>query len=155
AAVRPRHRLMLESLENRVVLDATPVPAIGILSGTAFVDSNNDGIRQGNEIAIPGLTLLLTGTDLNNKAVTDTVGTDATGKYQFVNVPVGNYQITSLNAGDLLNGKISVGNLGGTVFGNTIAQISIGAGQAGVNFDFGVRGLSSTGVNLRQLLSST
>ncbi len=49
----------------------------GSLAGSVFLDANNDGVRNGGEAGIAGVTVTLTGTDASGAAVSRTATTDA------------------------------------------------------------------------------
>ena len=64
-----------------------------------WLDVDRDGVQDGDEKGIAGVTLSITNTD--GSAVTDVFGnpvttmtTDANGKYLFENLPVGQYKVT-------------------------------------------------------------
>ena len=63
------------------------------MSGTAFLDSNQDGIKGKGEIALPGQTLYI---DYNGNGTFDdgdvSTVTDGSGNYRF-KVPVDSYRI--------------------------------------------------------------
>ncbi len=87
-------RLGFERLEDRT----TPATASGIITGTAFVDSNANGIFDNGEFRLPGVSVQLTGTvnfvspgDSANVDVSTT--TDANGNYTFNNVLPGTYSV--------------------------------------------------------------
>lgn len=69
----------------------TPVPTVIIhnISGTAFVDSNGNGKQDAGEAGYTGLNINLTG------PFSGSTITDSSGKYSFINIPVGNYSISA------------------------------------------------------------
>jgi cyclophilin family peptidyl-prolyl cis-trans isomerase len=148
-------KLQLEALEDRclpAVGPSTVLPAA--LTGTAFVDTNNNGHRDANELVLPGATVSLSGTDFQGKAVSATTGTDAHGVYKFIEVNPGTYQL-GLSTIFFVNGTSAVGSQGGVVSGSTIASILIPPGQTLVNYDLAVLGLVLDQVSLRDCLAST
>src|SRR5205814_854506 len=71
----------------------------GSLGGTVFDDINNDGVQQGVEEGLPGITLALTGTNYLGQSVGPiTAVTDANGKYSFTNLVPGTYKIVESQA---------------------------------------------------------
>ncbi|WP_353422130.1 SdrD B-like domain-containing protein [Staphylococcus simulans] len=71
-------------------VEPTPVPATYNLGDYVWEDSNKDGIQNSNEVGIEGVTVTLTKPD--GSVVTTT--TDANGKYEFTDLPNGEYTIT-------------------------------------------------------------
>ena len=75
-----------------------PPPATSSLSGYVYCDVNDDGIREANEMGIGGVTMTLTGTDVDGKSVDLTVLTSSAsndaGYYSFPNLVAGTYTIT-------------------------------------------------------------
>ena len=68
------------------------------ISDLVWLDANGDGVPQTNEAGLPGVTLYLcTATPCNAGSAVATTVTDATGKYQFGNLPAGNYYVTVVN----------------------------------------------------------
>ena len=56
------------------------------LTGTVFLDANNDGARDLNEPGIGAVRMTLTGNDDLGNAVNLTVTTDANGNYSFIDL---------------------------------------------------------------------
>src|SRR5262249_20140982 len=66
------------------------------LSGSVYDDTNNNGIREGGEAGIGGVTVRLTGIDDLGNTVSLTTVTDGSGSYSFQNLRAGMYQITEI-----------------------------------------------------------
>lgn len=66
----------------------TPIPLYSI-SGTLFVDADNDEIQDAGESGYEGRTITLSG------AASRTATTDASGAYSFANLNAGNYTVTA------------------------------------------------------------
>ena len=149
-------KLHLEALEDRF-LPATSVNQVvpAALTGTAFIDHNQNNVLDANEIVLPGATVTLTGTDYQNKAVKATAVTDANGVYQFLQVNPGTYQVSLSTNGSFLVGGASAGSNGGIVSGSVISSISITQGETLVGYNLAVQGLANQGISLRQFLSTT
>ncbi len=81
----------LETLEPRMLL--------ATIQGTLFEDLNGDGVRAPEDPALqmPGITVFL---DQNQNGVLDTgedsTTTDASGSYEFTELPVGDYTVAQL-----------------------------------------------------------
>ena len=118
----------------------------GSLSGSVYNDINNNGIREGTEAGIPGITVTLTGTnDLGT--ITPVVAiTDVSGNFSFVRLRPGTYVITETQPLDFVDGLDTAGSLGGsTAVKNVISAIPLAAGQNGIVYIFGERGTGVTG----------
>ena len=67
------------------------------ISGTVFMDMNNNGTQQGADPALANVQIDLTGTDWQGNAVSLSVLTDASGNYSFTDLPppnAGGYTVT-------------------------------------------------------------
>ncbi|MBA1274137.1 DUF7933 domain-containing protein [Stutzerimonas azotifigens] len=84
------------------------------LSGSVFVDLNNDGTRQSGESGLPGVLIELVGTDASGSPVSRSTTTDGNGDYRFTDLPPGTYRITEPNQPDgTTNGISRAGNSDG------------------------------------------
>ena len=86
--------LRFETLEVRSLLSVTLLPTI---SGTVFHDLNGNGVDNG-EPGLAGITVTLfqdngSGQFSASDQVVGSTQTDASGKYQFADVPVGTYWV--------------------------------------------------------------
>ena len=94
----------------------------GTLSGSVYLDNNNDGVRQPADSGISGVTVTLSGTDAAGNAVNRSAVTDASGNYRFDDVLAagpGGYTVTEQAAQPVvggvttLNGRSAAGSTGG------------------------------------------
>ena len=154
-SARQRCRLKFESLENRLTPATTgftsTVPAV--LSGTVYLNSANVGGFDPGDTVIPGASVTLTGTTIQGTAVNTSTTTDANGNYTFFQLQPGTYSLTQQS--NFVGGEFNFGNLGGTAGTNTISGISVAEGQAAINYNLAVRGLSANFVSLRAFLNTT
>lgn len=110
------------------------------LTGHVYVDMNNNGSRDGGELPIAGVTLILW--NQAGTKVGQTV-TDANGFYRFDNLIPGTYRITEQQPVGYLPGKATAGTINslkvGTtdITGDVIAQVSLPSGVHAVDYDFG------------------
>jgi len=108
------------------------------LSGYVYEDGNDDGIKGAAEAGIVGVTVTLSGTDINGNAITTTSQvTIAGGMYTFTGLPAGTYTVVETQAVGYLDGKDTSGTPPGTVTNDQIAGISLVAGGAAVDHNFG------------------
>ncbi|WP_203322499.1 SdrD B-like domain-containing protein [Pseudoxanthomonas beigongshangi] len=125
----------------------------GALSGSVWLDANNNGVREPGENGIGGVRVSLpAGTrDALGNPVAEAV-TDANGDYRFGDLPAGTYNVTEqaaqpvVGGATTINGTTVAGNIGGTPAGtatpiatvpSAIAGIALGAGESSVRNDFG------------------
>ncbi|PZR00851.1 MAG: hypothetical protein DI533_10110 [Cereibacter sphaeroides] len=92
------------------------------LAGLVFRDFNDNGTFDANDTGINGITMTLSGTDLNGSAVTRTATTGAGGAYTFTLLPQGTYTVTqgSFSEAHLTAQSAIPGTSGGTSGGPTI-----------------------------------
>ncbi|MDO9226346.1 MAG: SdrD B-like domain-containing protein [Pseudomonadota bacterium] len=107
------------------------------IAGFVYGDADNDGIKDAGETAIPGATVTLTGTDDLGNPVSASTTTAADGSYSFDNLRPGSYTVTETQPAGWLDGKDTAGSTGGTVSNDQIAAITLNAGDASVNNNFG------------------
>ena len=108
------------------------------LSGRVFDDRNNDGLFNGTDAGLAGVSLTLL--NASNVAVaTATTGGD--GKYTFTGTfAAGTYRIVASQPDGFLDGKETAGTLGGTVDNtrdwDAIDGIVLHAGDVGTGYNF-------------------
>jgi uncharacterized repeat protein (TIGR01451 family) len=130
-------------------------------AGYVYVDRNNNGTREADEIGIAGVTVTLSGTTATNQDVctliTCTATTDAAGNFIIPNVPGSNgtgYTLTeqSQSSAPLSaygDGQDGAGTVGGTARGtagnDVISGIVLATGELGTNYRFGELASSMSG----------
>jgi hypothetical protein len=126
------------------------------ISGTVFMDGNNDGLQQGAEPALTGVQIVLSGTDWLGNPVSQTTTTDASGNYSFTNLPPpnpGGYTVTELTQppassnGITTAGPAVPNGMAGTATGTSTLPSSI----SGIVLP---PGTSSTGNNFAEIGNS-
>jgi len=125
----------------------------GALSGSVWLDANNNGVRDAGENGIAGVRVNLPAgmLDALGNPIAEAI-TDANGDYRFSDLLAGTYTVTQqaeqpVVAGvPTINGTTLAGNIGGTPAGtatpiasvpSAVAGIALGAGQSSVRNDFG------------------
>lgn len=106
------------------------------VAGTVFFDANGNGVLDVNEGGIAGVTINLTG------PVNASVVTDANGDYSFEGLPPGDYTVTEVQPTAFIDGTDIPGTVDGTPVGDgsvndVISSITLGPGDAGIDYDFG------------------
>lgn len=107
------------------------------ISGTVFVDLNDNGVFDSNEQPIAGVVLTLTGTDINANLVSLTTFTDVNGNYSFTNLVPGTYQVTESQPAFFPDGQDNATFPGATVGSDVISTIVLGAGDEALANNFG------------------
>lgn len=107
------------------------------VSGYVYHDANDDGVLGSLESGLEGVSVALLDEAGN---LIDTAVTDATGFYRFTNLLAGNYQVvegTGSVLASYLDGKESLGSLGGVVAANDRFALTLASGDIGVGYNFG------------------
>ncbi|MEX2188554.1 MAG: Ig-like domain-containing protein [Pirellulales bacterium] len=122
-------------------------PAVSI-SGNVYADPNNNGIKDPGEIGLSGVLVQAIYSD-GALTFTQTVRTDATGRYEFIDdpthperpviMPPGTYTIKELQPGLLADGKDTAGTPPPPIAptNDRFAGIVLAAGQSATNYNFG------------------
>jgi hypothetical protein len=135
AAETPNYNAATASVMLQVIPTGS---AKGSLSGTVFVDFNDDGELDFGEGGIAGVTITLSGTDDLGNAVSRTQLTDADGAYLFLDLRPGSYAITEGQPAGYGQGTNRIGTLGGTAAMDQFF-VELAEGVAGLNYNFGER----------------
>jgi uncharacterized repeat protein (TIGR01451 family) len=123
----------------------------GSFAGTVFLDGNNNGVQDGGEIGLPGVTITLSGTDANGAAVNRPAATDASGHYLFSDVLGGTYVLSEAQPAVFGDGLevLGAGNVGGSVGNDVYSAISLPAGTQATGYNYAETGSAVTGVAFR------
>jgi hypothetical protein len=131
------------------VLDFLP----SSLSGVVYVDANGNGQPDAGEMRLPGVRILLTGTDAQGASVSLEAHTGADGSYEFRDLAPGNYVIQQVQPPFFIDGPDTVGSQGG-VAENDRLIISLGEGVTGTGNNFAERGREPRLVRATELFAS-
>jgi len=115
----------------------------GSVGDTIFYDTNGDGTQGGGEPGIPGVTVQLD-VDLDGDGNPDfatTAVTDASGNYNFPNIPEGTHTVTVISPPGA-NPTTNIDGVGGPDTDHTFA---LAAGENNTSEDFGFLGSGSIG----------
>ncbi len=123
----------------------------GSLAGTVFLDANNNGVQDGGEIGLPGVTLTLTGTAADGSTVNTTAMTNGSGQYLFSDLLAGTYVITETQPASFGDGAdvLGAGNVGGTPGNDVYSAISLPVGTQATGYNFSESGAAVVGVVFR------
>ncbi|NJM41639.1 MAG: hypothetical protein HC853_13210 [Anaerolineae bacterium] len=116
------------------------------LAGTVYRDDNNSRTQEGVEPGIGGVSVTLTGQDVNGNAITQTATTDASGNYTFTNLLAGTYTVRETQPSSYNDGLDSVGSAGGTLGNDVVSAIGLPGGVDATDYDFGELGSNISGV---------
>lgn len=109
------------------------------LSGFVFSDVDNDGVLDANEARYGNIRITLKGTDVLGREVSLETRTSSDGSYVFADLTQGEYTLTEFQPMYLIDGKDM--HNGEQSLRNDRFEIDLGPGVAGVNYNFGERGL--------------
>ena len=138
-------RFAVEPLESRRLLAIT-----GSISGFAYLDTHDFGVKDADEAGFPGLTVKLTNTDGTAVSGVAPVQTLSDGSFSFTGLPgdaAHTYQIRISPSPKLAIGTLSAGSAGGTV-GNDEIQLTLAAGQSATDYDFAILGAAEPSLML-------
>jgi large repetitive protein len=107
---------------------------VGAISGTVFVDADNDGIRDAGELPISGTTIELKNSSGATVATTQTL---ADGSYRFDDVLAGTYRVVETQPATFADGKEQAGNGAVTGVVNDLITVTLPAGGSSVSNNFG------------------
>ncbi|MFN9805568.1 MAG: SdrD B-like domain-containing protein, partial [Betaproteobacteria bacterium] len=119
------------------------IPNNAELRGRVWFDLNNNGLIDGGENGIAGVTLELTGTDVLGRVVNRSVVTDAGGAFVFTELASGTYKLNEPQQPPATRNGITVaGTRGGTatavtVLPSSISGIVLSDGAKGESYNFG------------------
>lgn len=120
------------------------------IAGRVFRDFNDDGVVNGSDNGIAGITMTLSGTSFDSVIITKTVVTDANGNYIFSGLPQGIYKVTEGPVTDinLVDGKDTAGSVGGnaTAVNDEISAINLPANTAAIDYLFAEKPMPRIGV---------
>ncbi len=117
--------------------NTTVDPKVSSISGTVFIDINDNGIREAGEGPIENVQITLTGTDLLGAIATQIVFTDANGDYSFTSLAQGTYEVTEEQPSPFREGQVVVGvNATADVGTNSFTNLVLGESTDASAFNF-------------------
>jgi large repetitive protein len=109
--------VVLASGQSAVNYNFAEIAADRVISGRLFVDTAGDNIFNSGDSAIADLTVTLSGTDVNGRAVSLTTTSGADGRYSFPGLAAGTYSVSYNPTGSpalTTAGSAVPGSTGGT-----------------------------------------
>lgn len=107
------------------------------IEGTAFVDIDGDGKQDSIfEIGLPGVLMLLDGTDDQGRSVHTFTFSWFDGSYSFEGLRPGDYKVAQLRPTMFGSSAGSSGSHGGEANGTSVNNVQLGPGDSGEGYDF-------------------
>lgn len=126
-----------------------------VLSGFSYLDVDFDGVKDGSEDPLAGVTIILEGPD-----GTQTTTTDANGFYEFTNLAPGSYTIRQVQPMFLVNSQETIGSQGDPANLNSnandnqiLVSITGQGGVTGTDNNFGEFGIQAGFLSILDLRS--
>jgi hypothetical protein len=112
------------------------------LSGSVYEEFDGVDGFSANDYAVAGVEVDLTGTDSQGNAVSLVAYTDASGNYTFTGLRPGTYSVAKVTPDGYNDRSPHVGTVNGAQDGSqgvaSIMNITLAAGDAGINYNFEV-----------------
>ncbi len=124
------------------------------LSGYAYIDVNNNGVKEAVETPLCGIIMTLSGVSSTGAAVNMTATTDARGYYEFTQLAPGTYKIRQTQPEFLIDGIVSGGALGTATAANELTVV-LAQNVNGQNLNFGERGRKAAYISIFDFCAST
>ena len=118
-----------ESLVNYNFCEIAPAG----ISGSVFVDANDDCLRDDNEQALAGITVQLRD---EIGSILRTTTSDMDGGYRFDHLAPGTYEIVELQPEGYFHGGQSLGDGGGDILGPDQMALTLFAGRNVMDYNF-------------------
>lgn len=126
------------SSANNTAAQTTTVAQRGSIAGVSYVDANRNGVMDAGEVGLAGVTIALSGTDINGAAVSQSTTTNSSGAYSFANLLPGTYKLTQTQPTGYGSTAVNVGTgAGGSGNGNEINTITLTSGTNATAYNFG------------------
>lgn len=105
------------------------------IAGLVFNDANGNGVQDGSEVGMGGLSIHLHGTAAGATVDIDAL-TDSTGNFQFASLASGTYSLAVASISQYNDGTATPGTAGGTPATGGIQSISLAANSAASGYTF-------------------
>ena len=99
------------------------------ITGTVYVDSNQNGLYESNETGIDGVTVELLDASgmpvLDQDGITVQATTTGGGLYLFEDLEPGTYRLREIQPSGVTDGAEQLGSLGGTIVANDVMELTL------------------------------
>jgi fimbrial isopeptide formation D2 family protein/uncharacterized repeat protein (TIGR01451 family) len=110
---------------------------LGRLSGTVFLDFNNNGIQDAGETGIANTAVSISGQDVLGTIIPPSIVlTDANGNYTFTELRAGRYTVSEAQPAAWADGIDTQGSAGGVVTNDTFTNVPLSAGVTATGYNF-------------------
>lgn len=124
------------------------------ITGRVFLDFNNNGVYDANEIPFQGAQVTITGTPQFGAAVSRSILTDANGVFSFPELPAGTYRLQQNQPAGAVDG-LAMGPGSGIVIGsNSLSNIVLADNEVLTGFQFSEQAIKPEFVNITWLFAS-
>ncbi|MBY0309334.1 MAG: hypothetical protein K2Q09_11380, partial [Phycisphaerales bacterium] len=123
---------------------AATVANASSINGNVYIDKNDNGVFENNEVGIQGVSVTLTGTDIYGTSVNITKKTYSDGSYVFGNLKPGTYTVAESQPAAFIDGKDTLGSLSGTLANDKLSNIVLPASTNAINYNFGEKVAAGT-----------
>ena len=129
-------------------------PMSASIAGTVYLDLNNNGVQNDNEAGLAGVTLTLTGTDIQGNSVSRSTTTNENGDYIFRNLAEGVYAVAETQPLGLRDGLETAGSgtLSTTILDDMFTNLGLAPAAEAEGFNFGER---NEALSKRRFLASS
>ncbi len=129
----------------------------GSISGSVYLDADNDGARSSSELGLPGVVVQLLQEDSDGVWTSVALAmTDSSGNFSFTGLSAGTYKLVeAAQPSNYVDGVETAGSLGGTTGNDSISDIVLDAGDAGTGYLFGETALAAKVVGRWLFVGST
>jgi RHS repeat-associated protein len=109
---------------------------ISSLTGTVYIDAANTHAPSKTQPVLPGVTVILSGTNDLGQAVGAKALTNSDGLYSFEQLRPGTYTVTALAPTGFVDVGPTAGSAGGTAGHDTVTGITLGLGIRATGYNF-------------------
>ena len=133
----------------------TDASAVNRISGWVFHDVDGDGVRDINEVGVPGVVITLAGTDDSGTSVSRRVLTLDDGSYVFEQLPAGTYQLSEQQPAALSDGSDHTTMASATTANDVFSSLVLSDGENLAENNFGEHGLHAQFIPISWFFSSS
>ena len=128
-----------DGLTSMATVTVTLAAELGdsVISGFVYLDRNTDGVRDSDEMGVPGSLITLSGTENGGNIVNRTALTTDTGFYSFEALKTGTYVLTQTQPAATVDGRTTADMDDVTIIENEIANVVVTGDQTLIENNFG------------------